>query len=57
VSLATPAPTEEKVRDLTFATVDASTAMPSDPVWKRKDLWATVVLLAIVAGVWLYFTG
>lgn len=57
VSLATPAPSDAKVRDLTFATLDASTSLPSDPVWKRKDLWATIVLIAIVAIVWIYFTG
>ena len=57
VSLATPAPSDAKVRDLTFATLDASTSLPSDSAWRRKDLWATIVLVVIVALVWLYFTG
>lgn len=57
VSLATPAPSDTKVRDLTFATIDTSTDLPSDPAWKRKDLWATVLLIVIIAIVWLYFTG
>ncbi|MEM8489155.1 MAG: sodium transporter, partial [Bacteroidota bacterium] len=57
VSLITQAPSDEKVKDLTFSTVDASTALPSDPVWKQKDVWAAIALLVIVALVWLYFTG
>lgn len=57
VSLATEAPSDEKVKDLTFSTVDKSTALASDPLWKQKDVWAAFVLLAIIAGVWLYFTG
>ena len=57
VSLASEAPSDEKVRDLTFATVDHSTPLPSDPTWKQKDVWAALVLFAIVLGVWVYFTG
>lgn len=57
VSLMTQAPSDEKVKDLTFATLDASTALPSDPVWKQKDVWAAISLLVVVAMVWLYFTG
>ncbi len=57
VSLATQAPSDEKVKDLTFSTTDPSTALHSDPLWKQKDVWAAIALLVIVACVWLYFTG
>lgn len=57
VSLATPAPSDEKVKDLTFATLDKSTALYSDSAWKQKDTWAAIGLLVIVTFVWLYFTG
>ncbi len=57
VSLASEAPSDEKVKDLTFSTVDKSTALASDPLWKQKDVWAAFALLAIIASVWLYFTG
>lgn len=57
VSLASEAPSDEKVKDLTFSTVDKSTALASDPLWKQKDVWAAFILLGIIASVWLYFTG
>ncbi len=57
VSLVTEPPSDEKVKDLTFATTDKSTALESDPVWKQKDVWAAIALLIVVAAVWLYFTG
>ena len=57
VSLASEAPSDEKVKDLTFSTVDESTALYSDPLWKQKDVWAAITLLGIIAAVWLYFTG
>ncbi len=57
VSLMTDAPSDEKVKDLTFATTDESTALKSDPAWKQKDVWAAITLLVIVTCVWLYFTG
>lgn len=57
VSLASEAPSDEKVKDLTFATVDHSTALESDPLWKQKDVWAAITLLIIIIAVWIYFTG
>lgn len=67
VSLATPAQTDDRLAGLTFATA----AMPqpgaaqqpraaessSDPAWRRKDLWLSVLLAGCVVLVWLYFTG
>ena len=57
VSLATEAPADEKVRDLTFQTVDPTSKLPSDPLWKQHDVWAAIGIIAIVIGVWIYFTG
>ena len=57
VSLTTEEPSEDKVKDLTFQTVDPTTDLPSDPLWRQKDVWAAVALIAIVIGVWVYFTG
>ncbi len=57
VSLGSEAPSDEKVKDLTFATLDKTTALSSDPAWKQKDVWAAIILLVVVAGVWIYFTG
>ena len=50
-------PDAEKVKDLTFQTVDPNTELTSDPLWRQKDVWAAVALIVIVLGVWVYFTG
>ncbi len=62
VSLLTPEPAREKLAGLTFATASETTAetpdlAPSDPVWRRKDLWFSLLVVACVTLVWLYFTG
>jgi SSS family solute:Na+ symporter len=65
VSLATRPESDAKLAGLTFATVDQSSAatvrdesrLASDPAWRRKDLWLSVLLVACVVGVWLTFTG
>lgn len=62
VSLLTPEPSDEQLAGLTFATAELSPASspemaPSNPAWKRKDLWLTIVLIVCVGFVWLYFTG
>ncbi len=62
VSLATPAPSREQLAGLTFATADETSAAtphlePSDPAWRRRDLWLSVGVIACVAMVWMYFTG
>ena len=71
VSLLTPAPDEDKIAGLTFATADKRPAdqtpadgMPSDaprevvsdPAWRRTDLRLTAALIACVAVVWLIFS-
>jgi len=64
VSLLTPAQDDEKLAGLTFATADAPGAegldvpdafTKSDPAWRRKDLWLSLLLGGCVAAVWILF--
>ena len=61
VSLATEPPSDEQLAGLTFATPTPPTGAPqlapSSPAWRRVDLWLSILLVACVAAVWLYFTG
>ena len=62
VSLLTPPPSREQLRGLTFATAAETTEatpdlVPSVPAWKRRDLWLSILVVACVALVWIYFTG
>jgi len=57
VSLSTEEPDAEKVKDLTFQTVDPNSDLTSDPLWRQKDVWGAVAVIVIVLGVWVYFTG
>ena len=57
VSLSSDEPADEKVKDLTFQTVDPSSELKSDPLWRQRDVWAAAALIVIVLGVWVYFTG
>ena len=55
VSLSSPAPSEDKLRDLTFATVSGDTK--SDSRWRRRDMILSIILVGAVAAVWIYFRG
>jgi SSS family solute:Na+ symporter len=62
VSLLTPAESDDKLAGLTFATAEmphpgAGEVPASDPLWRRRDLWLSVILAACVGLVWLYFNG
>jgi SSS family solute:Na+ symporter len=62
VSLLTPRQSEDRLAGLTFATAAAGTGEPderlvSNPVWRRRDLWLSVLLAIGVALVWLAFRG
>jgi SSS family solute:Na+ symporter len=63
VSLLTPPQDDEKLAGLTFATAALSArregepAVASDPAWRRKDFWLSILLVICVAMVWLYFRG
>jgi SSS family solute:Na+ symporter len=56
VSLLTPPPPEEKVIGLTFATQEPATAQKSDRRWRRTDLWLSLLVVACVGLVWIYFS-
>jgi SSS family solute:Na+ symporter len=62
VSLLTPAQSDDKLAGLTFATAEmphpgAGEVPASDPLWRRRDLWLSVILAACVGLVWLIFSG
>lgn len=73
VSFMTPAPPSRKIAGLTYQTADQEPEKPeallipdakehlpefkSDPVWRRRDLQLSVILVIIVGIIWLYFTG
>ncbi|MDX1583065.1 MAG: sodium:solute symporter [Thermoanaerobaculia bacterium] len=62
VSLLTPAQSDEQLAGLTFATASAGAekldvGLESDPAWKRRDLWLSILLAICVGIVWLYFRG
>lgn len=60
VSLMTAPQSDEKLAGLTFATSGADSQDPrlvSDPAWRRKDFWLSILLVLAVGAVWLYFRG
>ena len=61
-SLSAPPHSDEQLAGLTYATAGqvsvARTSKPgADRGWQRMDQWLTVLLVALVAVVWLYFRG
>jgi SSS family solute:Na+ symporter len=56
VSLLTPAPPASKVAGLTFATQEPATARESDRGWRRRDRRLSLLLVACVGLVWIYFS-
>ncbi len=54
-SLTAPAPSDEKLTNLTYSTT--AKTVESDPVWKRRDLQFSVLLALIVGAIWIYFSG
>ncbi len=59
VSLLSPEPDESRLAGLTFSTADAlpGSQDESDPIWRRKDLRLSVLLLMCVGLIWIYFSG
>jgi len=61
VSLLTPTQSNEKLAGLTFATAaaggggDPDPKLVSDPIWQRRDIWLSVLLVICVMMVWLVF--
>ena len=54
---ATAAPPEEKVRNLTFGSVDPAERAASRASWTAVDVFVSGVVLALIAAAYLYFTG
>jgi SSS family solute:Na+ symporter len=52
-SYSAPAPDRESIRGLTFASIDRAALRAS---WDGRDIAATVVVLGLVLGMYLYFS-
>jgi len=57
VSYLTAAPSYEKIGGLTYSTMTASDREQTRSSWGRTDVVASVVVLALIAAAYLYFTG
>jgi len=57
VSYLTEAPSYEKIKGLTFATITAEDRKKSRTSWTYADVIASAVVLAIILAAYLYFTG
>jgi len=55
VSLRSPAPSDQKLADLTYETTTGRS--DSNPAWRRVDVILSIVLAGIVGAIWLYFSG
>ncbi|MGA9326272.1 MAG: sodium:solute symporter [Salegentibacter sp.] len=57
VSLLTPAPAKEKTDNLTFQTISEEEKRNNKTSYNWKDIVVSIIVLAIVAGVMLFFNG
>ena len=57
VSLMTEKPSIKKLAGLTFATEDGVSSTQVNPLWRRKDIIFSIVLLGCVGLIWIYFSG
>lgn len=59
VSMTAPAPAHAKLAGLTYATAEhlPSSLPASEPKWRRKDFMLSLLLIALVGGIWIYFRG
>ncbi|MBT8063207.1 MAG: sodium:solute symporter, partial [Gammaproteobacteria bacterium] len=55
-SLTAPAPDHAHITNLTYDTLEGP-AHDGDQSWRRRDATVSVLVLLVIAGVWLYFTG
>jgi SSS family solute:Na+ symporter len=56
VSLLTPAPTEEKVKGLTFSTTVAEDKASSRASWNSTDVILSLIVIAVIIGIMMYFS-
>jgi len=52
----TPAPTEEKVKGLTFSTTVAEDKASSRASWNRTDVVLSMIVIAVIIGIMMYFS-
>jgi SSS family solute:Na+ symporter len=57
VSYATAAPDYAKIKSLTFATATDADRAGTRASWGAPELLASLVVLAFIAGAYLYFRG
>ena len=57
VSYMTPTPSDEKIKGLTYATVSAEDREKSRSSWTMADVITTLLVLAIILTVYIYFSG
>jgi SSS family solute:Na+ symporter len=55
-SLMTPAPSEEQIRALTYGSIHHEAAAEIKASWDIGNKWMAAVILAVVAGLYLYFS-
>ena len=56
VSWMSPPPKEEQIHDLTFATTVAEDKAASRASWNITDVILSLIVLAIIAGIFCYFS-
>jgi SSS family solute:Na+ symporter len=56
VSMVTPAPTEEKVRGLTFSTTVAEDKASSRASWGKLDVVLSLIVIVIIIAIFAYFS-
>ncbi|MCX7915746.1 MAG: sodium:solute symporter [Verrucomicrobiae bacterium] len=57
VSYLTPAPSDERIRGLTFATTTSEQKTATRASWNRWDVVASAFVLAMILAAYLYFRG
>jgi SSS family solute:Na+ symporter len=57
VSYMTEAPSYDKISGLTYSTMTAEDRLQTRASWKAKDVFASVLVLALILAAYLYFQG
>ncbi len=55
-SLTAPAPTEQQIAGLTYGSVSPEQAAENRASWGAPEVWGTVLVLALVLGIYVYFS-
>jgi solute:Na+ symporter, SSS family len=57
VSYATKPPDYAKIGGLTYSTLTAEDRMRSRASWNSKDVFLSLLLIALIIAIYMYFTG